>query len=350
MPALHSRDLDHVLEHTGPDIWRALRAARLFVTGGTGFVGKWLVESLLWANDRLDLKLSAVLLTRDPERFCRESPHLASHSAVELWRGRVAEFDFPSGEFPFVIHAATERYFEPDERQPASTFDLDVGGTRRVLEFARTHGSQRLLFTSSGAVYGRQPPDLVQVGEDYPGAPPATDTTGAYGQAKRVSEFLCAMYASQFGLATVIARLFAFVGPYLPLDRHYAVGNFIRDALAGGPIRVKGDGTPYRSYLYAGDLAVWLWTLLIRGESARPYNVGSGQAITIADLARTVADTVAPGTPVVIAGKPVAGAQALRYVPSVERAKNELGLRARLSLSEGIRRTLDWERSGASIG
>ena len=271
---------------------------------------------------------------------------MANHNAVELWSGRVAEFDFPSGEFPFVIHAATERYFEADKKQPVSTFDLDVEGTRRVLEFARTHGSQRLLFTSSGAVYGRQPPDLANVPEDYRGAPLTTDTAAAYGQAKRVSEFLCAMYASQFGFATLIARLFAFVGPYLPLDQHYAVGNFIRDALAGGPIRVKGDGTPYRSYLHAGDLAVWLWTILIRGESAHPYNVGSGEAITIAELARAVADCVAPGTPIVIAGKPVAGAQALRYIPSVERAKSELGLRARLSLREGVRRTADWERSG----
>jgi dTDP-glucose 4,6-dehydratase len=327
-------------------VWGALRAARLFVTGGTGFVGKWLVESLLWANDRLDLQVSAVLLTRDPERFCRESPHLANHDAVELRRGRVAEFDFPSGEFPFVIHAATERYFVPDEKQPASTFDLDVEGTRRVLEFARTHGSRRLLFTSSGVVYGRQPPDLVNVPEDYPGAPLTTDTAGAYGQAKRVSEFLCAMYASQFGFVTLIARLFAFVGPYLPLDQHYAVGNFIRDALAGGPIRVRGDGTPYRSYLYAGDLAVWLWTILIRGKSARPYNVGSDEAVTIAQLASTVADSVAPGTPIVVAEEPVAGARASRYVPSVERAKSELGLCARLSLPEGVRRTVDWERRG----
>ena len=343
---MHTRDLDYVLEYTNPDVWHALKAARLFVTGGTGFVGKWLVESLVWANDRLGLKSSAVLLTRDPERFCRESPHLANHGAVELLHGSVAEFDLPSGEFPFVIHAATEPHFEPNEKHPASTFDLDVEGTRRVLEFARTHGSQRLLFTSSGAVYGRQPPDLINVTEDYEGAPSTTDTAGAYGQAKRVSEFLCAMYASQFGFATLIARLFAFVGPYLPLDQHYAVGNFIGDALAGGPIRIKGDGTPYRSYLYAGDLAVWLWTILIRGESLRPYNVGSDEAITIADLARTVADSVAPGTPIVMAGKPVAEARAFRYVPSVERAKSELGLRARLSLPEGVRRTVYWERGG----
>ena len=344
MPRLPVQDLDHVLEYAG-DVWGSLAGARLFITGGTGFVGKWLLESLLWANDRLELEIEAVVLTRDPDRFRNDSPHLAGHPAVGLLRGDVRNFEFAEGEFPFVVHAATARYFEPDAERPLSTFDADTEGTRRVLEFARTHGTCRLLFTSSGAVYGKQPSHMTHIPEDYAGAPMSTDPATVYGQAKRVSEFLCTMYARQYGFAAMIARLFAFVGPHLPLDENYAVGNFIRDALSGGPIRVKGDGTPYRSYLYAADLAVWLWTILVRGEPCHPYNVGSDRALTIAELAKVVAEATGVEAPVEIVGKPVPGVPALRYVPSVERARRELGLGPSIDVGEGVQRTFGWHRT-----
>jgi len=241
-----------------------------------------------------------------------------------------------------VIHAATERYFEPVPEHPLSTFDSDIDATRRVLEFARTHGTRRLLFTSSGAVYGKQPPDLTHIPEDYAGAPSTVDLKSAYGQAKRISEWMCAMYAAQYGFAALIARLFAFVGPHLALDANYAVGNFIRDAMRGGPVRIAGDGTSYRSYLYAADLAIWLWTILIKGESSRPYNVGSGEDLTIASLAETVVENTRPETPIEIACKAVPGKPALRYVPDVERAKRELGLRPWVGVADGVRRTYVW--------
>ena len=184
---------------------------------------------------------------------------------------------------------------------------------------------------------------LTHIPEDYAGAPATTDLSSAYGQAnKRASEFLCAAYARQYGFAVLLPRLFAFLGPHLPLDRNFAAGNFIRDALGGGPIRIEGDGTPWRSYLYAADLAVWLWTILLRGESARPYNVGSGEALTIADLAfGAVAEATDPGkVGVQIAKKPVPGQPPARYVPSVGASRCGAGDCVRgVTLDEAIRRT-----------
>jgi dTDP-glucose 4,6-dehydratase len=330
-------DRDHILEHTA-DVWPALRGAYIFITGGTGFVGTWLLEGLTAADDRFDLGVKATVITRSPEAFARKQPHLAAHRAIRLMEADACSFPFPEGEYPFVIHAATEQQFAAVPEHPLASFDRDVKATRRVLEFAHTHGTRRLLFTSSGAMYGKQPASVTQIDENYTGAPDAMDLKSAYGQAKRTSEWMCAMYAAQFGFAALVARLFAFVGPHLPLDANFAVGNFVRDAMRGEAIRIAGDGTPYRSYLYAADLAIWLWTILVKGESCRPYNVGSGEEISIADLARKVAGVVRPGIAIEIAGKAVPGVPALRYVPSVERAERELGLRAWVGLEEGIRR------------
>jgi dTDP-glucose 4,6-dehydratase len=338
-----ARDLDHVLSHTG-ELWAPVRGERFFLTGGTGFVGTWLTESLLWANRRLSLGISAVLLTRDPEAFRRRSPHLAGDPAVTLWAGDSATFPYPEGTFPLVVHAATARYFPPDREHPAAALDHDLAATRRVLELARTRGARRLLFTSSGAVYGAQPPTLANIPEDYAGAPLPTDTGSAYGQGKRISEFLSGAWSEVYGFDAVIARLFAFIGPLLPLDAGYAAGNFLRDALAGGPIHIAGDGTPYRSYLYAADLAIWLWTILFRGATGTAYNVGSAEQISIADLARAIAREAAPGAEIRLARQPVPGAPAARYVPDVGRAARELGLRPWISLAEGIGRTLEWRQ------
>jgi dTDP-glucose 4,6-dehydratase len=340
MPNPLAHDLDHVLSHT-EELWSPVRGERFFLTGGTGFVGTWLTESLLWANRRLSLGISAVLLTRDPGAFRRRAPHLAGDPAVTFCVGDGPTFPYPAGAFPLVVHASTERYFPPDPEHPASILDRDLAATRRVLELARTRGARRFLFTSSGAVYGKQPPTLSHVPEDYPGAPLPTDTGSAYGLGKRVSEFLCGCYSQVYGFDAVIARLFAFVGPLLPLDANYAVGNFIRDAMAGGPVQIGGDGTPYRSYLYAADLAIWLWTLLMRGESGVPYNVGSPDEISIADLARTVVRKLAPGAEIRIACQPVPGVPASRYVPATDHAA-ELGLHSWVSLEEGVKRTCEW--------
>jgi dTDP-glucose 4,6-dehydratase len=343
-PPLPQQDLEHVLTHTRA-LWEDLRGQRLFLTGGTGFFGIWLLESLCHANDRLNLSVEAVVLTRNADAFRRKVPHLANHPVIRLHAGDVRTFDFPDGHFSHVIHAATEADAQVMADDPLQVFDVNVEGTRRTLEFARQAGVRRFLFTSSGAVYGRQPTDLTNIPEDFTGGPDPIDmqsTYGIAGEAKRAAESLCVLYARQFGLQSVIARCFAFVGPHLPLDGKFALGNFIRDGVAGGPIRIAGDGTPYRSYLYAADLAIWLWSLLMRGANGRAYNVGSASALSIRELADAVADAVPRRPAVTLAVMPEPGAPPDRYVPEVSRAQAELGLIQRIALGDSLRRTLRW--------
>jgi len=336
-------DLDHILDHTR-DLWQELRGERLFLTGGTGFFGCWLLESLLWAQDRLGLGAQAVVLSRNPDAFRTKAPHLASHPSLTLVAGDLRSYGFPAGAFSHFIHAATDSSAKLNAEDPLRMLDTIVEGTRHALDHAITCGAKRFLLTSSGAVYGKQPPEMTHIPEEYTGAPDPLDPQSAYGEGKRLAEHLCALYARGSALEPKIARCFAFVGPYLPLDIHYAIGNFIRDGLRGGPIVVQGDGTPYRSYLYAADLAIWLWTILIRGAPNRAYNVGSEVSISIADLALAVQAAVNPQAEVVIRQTPKASSLVERYVPRVERAARELGLRQAIPLDDAIRRTAAWVR------
>jgi len=342
-PNLLARDLDEVLANTS-ELFEELRGRRIFITGATGFFGCWLLETFAWANEHLGLQAKATILTRDPQRFKQRLPHLMN--GVEIVVGDVRTLTFPKDAFSHVIHAATESSMELNTKQPRVMFDTIVDGTRRCLEFAAQAGVKKFLFTSSGGVYGKQPSDLSHLPEEFSGAPDPLEPGSAYAEGKRVAELLCALSARQTGVETKIARCFAFVGPYMKLDAHFAIGNFIRDRLAGTPIRVHGDGSPLRSYMYASDLMVWLWTILLRGKCCRAYNVGSEDAVSIAELAREVAGPKSEASAVEILGEPVSGAPTLRYIPSTARAQKELGLQCTISLRTAIERTMDWNRSG----
>ena len=334
-------DLDHVLEATR-ELWEDLRRERIFITGGTGFFGCWLLESFAWANARLGLNASALVLTRNVENFRIKAPALAADPAIKFHIGDVRSFEYPVGGFSHIIHAATDSSGDIYTVNPLGGFDTIVEGTRHTLEFARKCDARKFLLTSSGAVYGKQPPEIAHVPEEYPGAPDPADPGSAYGEGKRSAETLCSLYSRQYGIQTKVARCFAFLGPYLPLNAHFAVGNFMRDGLNGGPIVVKGDGTPHRSYLYAADLAIWLWTILFRGDSCRAYNVGSESVCDIATLAQVVKDIVCPGGSIIISQEPQPGHPSERYVPSTLRARQELGLQDQVGLEDGIRRMVQW--------
>lgn len=346
-----AEDIRGVLSRTQA-LWPDLKGASIFLTGATGFFGIWLLETLLAANREFSLGCQVIALSRAPDRFATKAPHVAHDPAVTWLTGDVRDFAFPAGPVTHVIHAATESTTNLNASDPQAMFDVCVEGTRRVLALASERNVHRLLFTSSGAVYGQQPPELSHMPESFRGGPDPLDRKNAYAEGKRAAEFLCGLAAGDGRLShAVIARCFAFVGPHLPLDVHFAIGNFIRDAINGGPIRVHGDGTPFRSYLYAADLAEWLVTILLHGTSGKAYNVGSEEAVSISDIAGRVAalgTQVWPSRPrceVTIAISPQARVQPSRYVPCCALAREELGLRAATPLSTSIYRTLLWKDS-----
>ena len=322
-------------------IWPKLKGARIFLTGGTGFIGCWLLEALRDADTRFGLGLHVSVLTRDPGAFRRKAPHLALYKGFDFIAGNIVVFEKINGAFSHVIHAATDASADLNENDPLRMFSTIVDGTRCVLDFAVEKKVEHALFLSSGAVYGQQPWEVSHVVESYIGAPDCTQPRNAYAEAKRAAEMLCGIYGKQLGLRISIARIFALLGPHLPLDIHFAAGNFIRDAMQGKPVIVLGNGRPCRSFLYASDLTVWLLHLLILGTPGKAYNVGSNESVSIAELAERTAQIIGFGK-YEIRGKTDDGWNTGRYVPNTDLVAQEFGLYRTVSLEEAIRRTALW--------
>jgi dTDP-glucose 4,6-dehydratase len=215
------------------------------------------------------------------------------------------------------------------------------GQDRVIVEAVRMNN--RLLFLSSGAVYGRQPLDLSHLPETWEGAPQIGDSNSAYHEGKRVAELMGNIAATKQGLHFVSARLFAFIAPFLPLGTHFAAGNFIRDALSSNQIEIQSGGGSVRSYLYATDLCSSLWALLVRGETTTAYNVGSEHEVSIKNLALEVASCTNRNVEVVVRG--VDNSENVnRYVPSIAKMEVELGWKVNVLLQDSLSRTIQWYR------
>lgn len=315
-------------------------SAHILITGGTGFFGRALL--CYWcATFKSGVPTPFVtILSRSPTDFIDRYPQFSNLPWLRFQVGDICRPDaLPKGNsFTHILHAAADSTLGP-ELSPLQRFTQIVDGTRNMLEYAVAAGGVgRFLLTSSGGVYGPQPPNMERIPEDYYGIPDPLNPANAYSVAKRAAEHLCALYQDAYNLEVVIARCFAFVGQDLPLDVHFAIGNFIRDALHADSIQISGDGTPLRTYLDQEDLAHWLMTLLARGRPGEAYNVGSDEIVSIAELAHLVRDLLAPGKPVVIRGQPSTQQGRNRYVPDIRKAREKLGLTVRIPLAEAIRR------------
>ncbi len=297
-----------------------------------------MLEAIAAANDFLSANAKVTILSRDPGRFAAQAPHLAARREFFWLTGDAADFPFPANGFDFVMHFATASAAEVGAGGTA-TMEHCLRGTNRVIRFAGLAGSKRLLFASSGAVYGRQPAGLAGLAENFK-ADEATLTP--YGRLKRMEEAM--LLGSP--IDCVVTRGFSFIGPYLPFSDKFAAGSFLRDALSAGPIRINSDGSSTRSYLYAADLAAWLLTMLARGRSGASYNVGSDEPTSLSALARSMAaETGAAG---IEYAAQCPSPASLHYVPDISLARNELGLAPWTGLAEGVKRTIRWARQAPS--
>lgn len=337
--AISAHDLQRCHDVLGISSWRALIGQSIFIAGGTGFIGKWLLATLLDANERLGLNCHITVLSRDPVSFQRVWPSVAAR--INWIAGDVRDFQITKEHFDVIVHAATDVACEVT---PQDLFSTCLDGTRHLLELASECGASKFLLVSSGAIYGPLPSEMTHVPETHLGGPDPLLCSSAYGEGKRVAEWLCAQ-ASANGLEVKIARVFALVGPHLPLDKQFAIGNFLKSAMAGEPIVIQGDGTPHRSYLYAADMAAWLWAVLIRGRPGRAYNVGSEESLSIRSLAERICNLLVCSKAVEIRQNAQAGLAPSHFVPDSTFAHSDLSLPAAMALDDAIKRTADWYRN-----
>jgi len=329
----------------GEDVNRLfpLRNANLLVTGGTGFVGSWLAEMAAFLNDCHGFKINLCLLAPRASDFRSRAPHLASRRDIELIESDVRSLIEVPRETNWIIHAAGS----PDNRfhfsHPVKTFETIVVGTHSLLNAAsRLSALQKVLCLSSGLVYGPQRWEDVAVAEDAFTALDCNNFANLYAESKRAAETITTAYRSQYGVPVLNARLFAFIGPYQLLDRPWAINNFLRDALRGGPIRLQGSGETVRSYLYGSDLAFWLLSILVSGNIGGAYNVGSPMGISLKDLATKIADDAPRRPRIELNTLPSAKVSNTRWLPDVSLAQKQCSLEVRVPLDQAIRRTVNW--------
>lgn len=320
---------------------RGLTGQRLFITGGTGFFGIWLLSALR-ALQQQGILIQVTVLSRDPEGFLLRHPQFREKRWLNFIAGNITDFKIPQKQFDLVIHGATETSVAA-HADPIRMFDSIVFGTRRVLELAQLCGVNRVLMISSGAVYGKQSADQTHQTDDSQLACNPLLASSAYGEGKRVMELLGSMLQSEHGIEFVTARCFSFCGPHLPLNGHYAIGNFIRDALYNQKIIIRGDGTPVRSYLYGADLAVWLLYILLKGQKGVSYNVGSDEGVTLNELAKLVRDILSPNKQIEVQHNLNLMTSSTRniYVPAIDRAR-ALGCAPWTKLDDSLKLTANF--------
>jgi dTDP-glucose 4,6-dehydratase len=314
-------DLDYMAGAAREDLLR-LKDARIFLTGCTGFLGKWIIEGLLYGNETLGLGLELAVLTRSKAKVFREMPHWAEHSDLKLVEGDVLSLPREvTGTMTHVIHGAN-LCNDGKEDWALRHMETALSGTRNVLELARASGCKTVLLLSSGAVYGirqgrQKPPykEEEQCAADY------LDEPNVYAHCKYMGEMYAAAFGQKYGIRIPVARLFTFAGKYMPMNRRNAFASFLDDARNGRDIVIEGDGKAVRSYMHASDMVVYVISVLNKGDSSKVYNIGAMESVSMNKLAEIVKERINNKSNIIILNKSNFGNGTYKYIPDAENIK-----------------------------
>lgn len=317
-----------------------LRNQKIFVAGGTGFLGSWIAEFIAFLNDNYQFNISLVILARNTDSFKDEKAHLAKRSDIQFISKDIRNINELPQDISYIIHAAAS----PDNRihvsNPIETIATITKGTDNLIDSAfKLPNLKKFLYLSSGQVYGKSITKNELISESDFGSFDCNKVTAIYPEAKRMAEATCCAYTSQYKIPIVIARPFSFIGPYQSLSKPWAINNFINDALNNKTIRIVGNGEPIRSYMYPADLVVWILKILINGKANTAYNVGSPLGISLKDVAEKIISIAQTNVNIDIRFN---NNDSSHYVPDINLCENSLGLKINYNVEDTIRRSIAW--------
>jgi dTDP-glucose 4,6-dehydratase len=316
-----------------------LKSKKLLIIGGSGFFGKSILDA--FQRNLLDpWDIGHVFaMARNPETLQAHFSQLLNHKVTLIKNDIAFASDIP--EVDYVIHAAASSDARNYLTSPLEERSNIIAGTLNYCYLAKKfHKKTKIVYVSSGAVYGSQPDNIDKIPENFAflDADHLPHSKKDYAYAKRDSEKVIISLGLHNNLNVSIARCFAFVGPWLPLDQHFAIGNFIQDGLHNRKIKVNTTQKVYRSYMYADDLVEWLMTIAEKSNSFCPiYNVGSDQEILINDLASKIGNLFNQE----VNDMPFTTNYIDRYIPDISKAKKELNLNLKYDLIHGIKTTVE---------
>ena len=324
-----------------PGLSARLSGHRIAVIGGTGFIGSWLAETVTALNDDLGCKVRIDLLSRHAAAWLAAHPHLDREDVAVQSVDARSPFEL-ARDTTLVLFAAG--YADPrmHASNPHQVFETTVHGLGHALAVAsRLELLQRFVNISSGLVLGDVPGDQA-MSETRIGALDFTRFHNVYAEARRAGESLVAAYSGQYRIPASTARAFTFIGPYQALDAPWALNNFMRDALSGNDIRIHGDGTTRRGYLYGSDAAAWLLKLLLDGKDGEVYNLGGAEPASHSDVAAHVAALTTPTPRLVHMSKPGLAGRNHDFFPDLQHTHSDLGVRAAVPVLSAIERSMQW--------
>ncbi len=355
--ALLDRDLDYACGRLR-DEFATMAGRRILITGGGGFLGYYMVQSILHWNDRAPAGERIQVTVFD--NYARGVPawleSLRARGDLTLVRHDVRHpLPEPMPDFEYIVHAAgiaSPIYYRA---HPLETMDANIDGLRRLLDYARARIDAGrdfggFIFYSSSEIYGDPSPDMIPTPEDYRGNVSCTGPRACYDESKRYGETLCVVYARHYGVPVRMVRPFNNYGPGLKISDRRVIPDFARDVMNGRDIVMLSDGKPMRTFCYVADAVCGYYKALVKGRPGEAYNVGIDRPeISMRDLAERVVTCARDLFG--YAGRVVANVSEEadylvdnpgRRCPDMTKSRRELGYDPTILIDEGLRRALVW--------